>query len=176
MTATESSTKWMDLTTCDCVGTRISIATGMDKNNYICIDRSFLGDEIYCIYKYNIDIDKWTKIDGFNGVENISAFSATLDIKKQILFLCRQRCLTQIQLNNNHIRHDNHTTNPWASESIVVNNSLFFVGGHNNNSVLKWDSKKKTFIKWSDMYNKMHIGLFSVIYNNKNNCLLLFGG
>eukprot|EP01084_Bolivina_argentea_P159878 278463_1 len=146
MTATESSTKWMDLTTCDCVGTRISIATGMDKNNYICIDRSFLGDEIYCIYKYNIDIDKWTKIDGFNGMKNISAFSAALDIKKQILFLLHRRCLTEIQLNNsNHIRNYNHnnTTNRWTSKSIVVNNSLFIIGGNNNNSVLKWNSQKK---------------------------------
>eukprot|EP01084_Bolivina_argentea_P159875 278459_1 len=106
MTATESSTKWMDLTSC--VGTRTTIPTGIDKNNYICIDRSLLGNEIYCIYKYNIDIDKWTKIDDFNGVENISAFSATLDIKKQILFLLQSDCVIEIQLNNNNIRNDNH--------------------------------------------------------------------
>eukprot|EP01084_Bolivina_argentea_P131598 232258_1 len=145
MCTREEIAKWITLSgpSIDC----IIIPTGMDTNNYLVIDRDFWCSKINCIYKYDIDNDKWIKIHGFNNIDNImSQFSAALDVKKQILFLSQNDCVTQIQLNDNNIRNDNHnntTSNPKYSKSIIVNNSLFIIGGSNYNSILKWDSKKK---------------------------------
>ncbi len=66
----------------------------------------------------------------------------------------------------------------WNSYSkiIVVNNSLFIVGGNHNNVILKWDSESKIFTQFSAMYNQIKIQEFGVIYNPKKHCLVLFGG
>eukprot|EP01084_Bolivina_argentea_P047356 87245_1 len=78
----------------------IKIPTGIDSNNYIIIDHN-------SCYKYNIDNDKWIKIDGFENIKRFSA--ATLDIKKGILFLFQSNSMTQIALkNNNPIINDIH--------------------------------------------------------------------
>eukprot|EP01084_Bolivina_argentea_P043721 80526_1 len=112
MSADQFSTKWIDLTSCPSSNC-IIVPTAMDKNNYIiidyCDDHNLWGAKIIdCIHKYDIDNDKWIKINGFNNMENISSFSAAFDVKKQILFLFRRDHITQIQLNNNHIINDNH--------------------------------------------------------------------
>eukprot|EP01084_Bolivina_argentea_P080974 146652_1 len=100
MSTNQPSTIWVNLASypaTDCM----EIPTPIDRNNYIIIDNEFYRDRIACIYKYNIDNDKWTKINGFNNIQNISAYvCASLDVKKQILFLWKPDQLTQIQLNN----------------------------------------------------------------------------
>eukprot|EP01084_Bolivina_argentea_P008957 16772_1 len=167
--------KWIHLNSWSgtCTGIHYKIPTGTDRNNYIVIEIDNEFTKINCIHKYNIDNDKWTKIDGFNDVKITSVISTALDVHKQILFLLQRQCITQMQLDNNNVINDTHNIIMKFdnSKSIIVNNSLFALGGEYNNSILKWDSEKKTFTKFSDMYNKMNIGRFGMIYNNKHNCL-----
>eukprot|EP01084_Bolivina_argentea_P051259 94292_1 len=194
MSTNQFSTKWIEIS--HCPGSNYpTVPTGMDKNNYIVIDHDRLCTKINCIHKYDInddkwieidgfnkyDIynDKWIEIDGFNNMENLHGFSNALDVKKQTLFLLHRNCLTQMQLNNNNISYDTHNVemnSPQDSKSIIVNNSLFIVGGSCNNVILEWNSKSKALTKFSDMYNKMYIRDFEMIYNNLTGCLLLFVG
>eukprot|EP01084_Bolivina_argentea_P055447 101656_1 len=181
MSDNNDDTKWSTLNSCPKIG-YIHIPSGVDKNNYIAIDSNAGCSKINCIHKYDIDSDKWSKIDGLNNL-NMARFSAALNVKDQILFLSRNNYLTQIQLKNNNINHYNHNIEipklipyPSTSKSIIRKNALFIVGGCDNNLMLKWDSQNKTFTKFVDMYNRMDCGLFGTIYNNKNNKLLLFGG
>eukprot|EP01084_Bolivina_argentea_P246908 413122_1 len=159
MCTIENSEKWKELSLYP--GKGLSVPNGIDKNNYIVIDYSdSLGKKINCIYKYNMDTDKWGKIDGFNNMENISNFSAALDINKQILFLLDKDCVTQIELKSNNISNYNYNfeiSRPFSLESIIINDSLFIVsvGNYQNNSILKWNSENKKFIKFSDICNKM---------------------
>eukprot|EP01084_Bolivina_argentea_P119175 211333_1 len=86
------STKWDNLTDCPISSSNaINIPMGIDGNNYIVID----DHKISCMYKYDVQTDKWIKMNGF---KNISYLSAALDVKKQILFLFCRDCLTQISL------------------------------------------------------------------------------
>eukprot|EP01084_Bolivina_argentea_P281395 481459_1 len=178
MCTKQDSIKWILLNSFTRRGSLI-VPTGMDRNNYIIIDYAYWQGKMNCIRKYDIDNDKWIKIDGFNNMENIPPyFSAALDVKKQILFLSRHGCVTQIQLNNNNISNHNYNNKRddyLQSSSIAVNNSLFTIGAIHH-SIFKWDLENKTFTKFSDMYNKMRFGSFSMIYNHKHNCLLFFGG
>eukprot|EP01084_Bolivina_argentea_P289891 497868_1 len=41
---------------------------------------------------------------------------------------------------------------------------------------MKWDFKNKKMTKFSDTYKKKYIGDFGMVYNDKQNCLLIFGG
>eukprot|EP01084_Bolivina_argentea_P077090 139775_1 len=158
--------------------------------NYIFLD-SLNGDFLYigainCPLVY-IDIncmDKWIEMDININLENtssfsISSFSAVLNVKKQTLFLSRQNDFTQIQFNNNHISNYNHNASidlESSSQSIIINDSLFIIGGSGNNSIWKWHSETKTLAKYSDMYNKTKVSGFGMVHDNKNNYLLLFGG
>eukprot|EP01084_Bolivina_argentea_P080973 146650_1 len=101
MSTNQTSTIWVNLASCPATEA-MEIPTGIDRNNYIVMDNELYPSyKIKCIYKYNIDNDKWTKINGFNNIQNISAYvCASLDVKKQILFLWKPDQLTQIQLNN----------------------------------------------------------------------------
>eukprot|EP01084_Bolivina_argentea_P307288 531101_1 len=174
MSANQSLTSWAQLTSCPTNTTSVPI--GIDRNNYIAIDGDALLNKINCIYKYNIENDKWIKMDSFSS-ENVSHFStATLDAKKQILFLAGRNSMTQMRLNTNQISNYNHKveiTRRYKSNSIMANDSLFVFYG---NSILKWNSENKTLTTFTDMYNKMEFGAFALIYNHKNNCLLFFGG
>eukprot|EP01084_Bolivina_argentea_P307289 531102_1 len=177
MSASQSLTSWVQLTSCPT--NTIDIPIGIDRNNYIVIDRNVESNKINCIYKYNIENDKWIKMDSFSS-ENVSHFStATLDAKKQILFLVGHNTMTQMRFNTNQISNDNHNaeiTHHYNLNSIMVNDSLFVFCGGNGNSILKWNSENKTLTTFTDMYNKMEFGAFALIYNHKNNCLLFFGG
>eukprot|EP01084_Bolivina_argentea_P051260 94293_1 len=96
MCANQESIKWILLNSCPCqTNSSMAIPTGIDRNNYLVVEYDFV--KINCIYKYDIDNDKWIKINGFNNMENISSFSAALDVKKQILFLLSLDYVTQIQ-------------------------------------------------------------------------------
>eukprot|EP01084_Bolivina_argentea_P123189 218314_1 len=121
------------------------IPFGTDKNNYIVIDWQFSSEKLNCIYKYNVNIDKWSKIDGLNNVPNISRCSVTLDVKKQILYLIHTDSVSEIQLNNSNISNHTHNTTinrPQTTKSIILNDSLFIIGG--NNQLLKWNLETKT--------------------------------
>eukprot|EP01084_Bolivina_argentea_P119178 211337_1 len=88
------STKWDNLTDYPIsYSYAIDIPNGANGNNYIAIEHC--SKEIKCIYKYDVQTDKWIKMNGF---KNISYLSAALDVKKQILFLFCRDCLTQISL------------------------------------------------------------------------------
>eukprot|EP01084_Bolivina_argentea_P215233 365404_1 len=176
MSANKPTTKFVHLTSCPNTG-YITVPTGIDKNNYIVIDTDIYHRKINCVHKYDVDNDKWIKIDGLNNIENMSYFSATLDVNKQILFLSRMNYITQIELNSHSIKNDTHNAMiqfPYTPKSIIVDNSLFVIGGRGNNSILKWNSQNKTLTKFSEMYNKMKIGSFGMICENDR--LLLFGG
>eukprot|EP01084_Bolivina_argentea_P086278 155944_1 len=108
MCTKESVAKWISVPSCPC--TDIIIPTGVDQNNYIVIDEKVLSSGINCIYKYNIDTNKWNKISGLNNIRNVSYFSAALDVKKQILYLIHSDSVRQIQLNNNNINNINNYT------------------------------------------------------------------
>eukprot|EP01084_Bolivina_argentea_P168891 292797_1 len=184
MSTNEVSTKWMNLVSPPGYGiSTIRASTGMNQNNYIVIDYSWLLNKIKCVYKYDIDIDKWNSIDGIDNIANMTSFSAALDVKKQILFLFRRRYLTQIDINKvdtsdiTHHTHNIPTNFASSSRNIIVNNSLFvFPYDNGTKSIWKWNTESKTFTKFSDMYNKKTFSVFTVIYNHNNNCLLLFGG
>ncbi len=85
------------------IGNNFTIPTRCDGNNYIVIDHNF--DTINCIYKYNINTDKWININGVNNIINMKDFSAALNVNKQILFLFHYDSITQIQLNNSNINN-----------------------------------------------------------------------
>eukprot|EP01084_Bolivina_argentea_P016112 30183_1 len=169
--------EWINLTACPIID-YITIPMGIDGNNYIAIDRKRGG--INHIYKYNIDNDKWITMYGFKGKGNIPFRYASLDVKNQILFLLDHDKLTQIQLNNTNTIQNCQTNQyneicyPHRSEFIAINNSLLIIGGRYNKSILNWNLENKTISKFSDMYNKNKIGKFGMIYNSKQNCLLLF--
>eukprot|EP01084_Bolivina_argentea_P059143 107953_1 len=61
---------------------------------------------------------------------------------------------------------------------ISVNNSLFIIGGSNwsDYSIWKFNFQIETMIQFSNFYNCEKHTNFGMIYNSKNNCLLLFGG
>eukprot|EP01084_Bolivina_argentea_P284098 486769_1 len=182
MSTNQLSTTWISLKEFPVSISSIKIPTGIDRNNYIVINHDFRLNKINCIFKYNIDNDKWIKMDSFNNVENISPFSAALDTKREILFLSHTDSMTQIPLKtNNPITNHTHDKlvadedNIHDSTTIIVNNSLFVVGGNYNNSILKWDLENKTLTKFSDMYNKRTGDVLGIINSNKHNCVLIFG-
>eukprot|EP01084_Bolivina_argentea_P123190 218315_1 len=85
------------------------------------------------------------KIDGLNNIQNILLCSATLDVKKQILYLIHKNSVSEIQLNNSNISNHTHNTTinrPQTTKSIILNDSLFIIGG--NNQLLKWNLETKT--------------------------------
>eukprot|EP01084_Bolivina_argentea_P052648 96705_1 len=101
------------------------IPSGRDRNNYIVIHREVGDFEISSIYKYNIENDKWIKID-FDNTENIPAMSTALDIKKETSYSCHWDSVTQISLTNNHISNYNHNASidlESSSQSIIINYS-----------------------------------------------------
>eukprot|EP01084_Bolivina_argentea_P057266 104655_1 len=183
MSATDASTKWMELSSYPRpdLDLDVTIPAEVNRNNYIVIHQ--VAQNKACgFHKYNIDTDTWNKIDVFPE-QNISFNSASLDVKKQILFLWDPCSMTQIQLSDNRITNitkNNHITECaiqnkfMRPDSIVIKNSLFLVGA--KNSILKWDSKTKILTKYDDMYNKSEISECGMIYNNKTDTLLLFGG
>eukprot|EP01084_Bolivina_argentea_P160571 279607_1 len=179
------SATWINLLACPihCSlwnGDTFVIPSGRDRNNYIVIGRDFLSHKIRSIHKYNININKWNKINLNNIQKYIPVSCTTLDAKKQILYLVHNDSISEMQLNNSNINHHTHNTTINAvsptTKSIILNDSLFLVGGSINNSILKWNLKSKTLTKFSDMYNKMKLSAFGFIYEHKSNCLLLFGG
>eukprot|EP01084_Bolivina_argentea_P093484 168135_1 len=107
MCTNQESIQWILLNSCP--SDFQAFPTGMNANNYFIIDTNDPRSKINCIYKYNIDNDKWIKINDFNTMENMSPFSAALDVKKQILFLSSKDCVTEIQLNNNNINTHTHS-------------------------------------------------------------------
>eukprot|EP01084_Bolivina_argentea_P213183 362153_1 len=161
MSTVQQATKWKSLTFPEIEFNTI-IPSGTDANNYIIIDRACFFAAIIAIHKYNIDTDKWNKID---GIQNMSHFSAALDVKNQILFLFRRNLLTEIQLNSGNIVNHTHNTtlSPLRKKCIILNDSLFIIGGSDNKSILKWDLENKTFTKFSDMYNNARLGSFGMI-------------
>eukprot|EP01084_Bolivina_argentea_P022989 42783_1 len=177
MASKQLLSEWIGLMSCP--GTKYTtIPTGIDKNNYFVIDYHLFSTEFNCIFKYNIDNDRWSKIDGLNINTRDISLCSTVYVKKQILYLIQKDSVSQIQLNNSNINSYTHDTTIHAAsttKSIMLNDSLFIIGGVGNNSILKWNSENKTFTKFSDMYNKMRMGGFALIHNHKNNCLLLFG-
>eukprot|EP01084_Bolivina_argentea_P052326 96121_1 len=112
MSANEASAKWINLLTCPITDfmTISSIPTGTDKSNYIVIDRMFTSKGINCIHKYNTNTNKWNKMPGLDNIQNISLFSATLDVNKQILYLIHRHSVSEIQLNNSNIHNYTHNT------------------------------------------------------------------
>eukprot|EP01084_Bolivina_argentea_P307285 531097_1 len=92
MCTNQDSIKWIELSSCP--AGHLSVPSGIDRNNYLVFDRDFWYTEINCIFhKYDFDNDKWIKINVFNNIENMSPFSAALDVKKQILLLFRKTSL-----------------------------------------------------------------------------------
>eukprot|EP01084_Bolivina_argentea_P168889 292795_1 len=102
MCTSQTSEKWMYVAACPLSVHFVDMRmpSGIDLNNYIIIDHDWISNKINCIYKYNINTDKWRKIDVCNDIPNITWFSAALDAKKQILFLSQKHCITQIELNS----------------------------------------------------------------------------
>eukprot|EP01084_Bolivina_argentea_P074521 135184_1 len=148
MSTNEVSTKWSNLLACPITDYMI-VPTGTDRNNYIVIDDA---ETTNCIYKYNINTNKWNKISGLNNIHNISSFAATLDVKKQILYLIRSDSVSEIQLNDSNINNYTHNTyisGASTTKSIILNDSLFIIGGHDNKSIFKWNVENKTLTKFS---------------------------
>eukprot|EP01084_Bolivina_argentea_P120454 213516_1 len=146
MSTNEASAKWINLLPCP-VTDYITVPAGGDGNNYIVIDRNFYTKRLNCIHKYNINTNVWSKISGCNDTQNVSSFSAALDANKQILYLVHEDSLSQIKLNDSHINNHSHniTINAVShTKTIILNDSLFIIGGAQNNSIWKWDLETKT--------------------------------
>eukprot|EP01084_Bolivina_argentea_P174528 302316_1 len=109
MSTNQTSTKWIKVASCHMTD-KTGIPIAIDKNNYIVIDCEH--GKMKCIYKYNIDNDKWITMYGFKGKGNIPFRYASLDVKNQILFLLDHDTLAQIQLNNTNIVQ-NYETNQY---------------------------------------------------------------
>eukprot|EP01084_Bolivina_argentea_P313310 542563_1 len=107
MSTNEVSTKWINLLACP-ITDYMTSPTGTDRSNYIIIDRKFASKRINQIHKYNTNTNKWNKISGLNNMQNISPCSATLDVKKQILYLIHKDSVSEIQLNNSNINNYTH--------------------------------------------------------------------
>eukprot|EP01084_Bolivina_argentea_P294453 506622_1 len=151
MCTNQTSTKWMAVTSCPTdIADDTHIPTGMDGNNYIVITCDWWDGKIQNVYKYNIDRNKWTQINGVNDIEHISVGCASLNTKKQILFLLNCDMLTQIRLNSSNMILNYESTRhseiniTSSSRVIVINNSLFIIGGSNNDSILEWNLENKT--------------------------------
>eukprot|EP01084_Bolivina_argentea_P008956 16769_1 len=120
MCTNQYSIKWILLNSYPTNTSSITIPTGIDRNNYIVMRNSWSWNKTNCIYKYDIDNDKWTKIDGFSDVQITSHFSAALDVNQQTLFLSQNECIMQMQLNNNNIRTDTHNINIGGSSKSII--------------------------------------------------------
>eukprot|EP01084_Bolivina_argentea_P264481 448013_1 len=130
MSTNQFSTKWIDLNSFHCADTTrhyITIPTGIDKNNYYV-------STINSIHKYNIENDKWSKINGLDNYhlcKQSRECTPAFNVKKQILFLLDSTDqLTEIQLNNQQIKtHNNIDINGVdMGKSIIIDGSLFIVG------------------------------------------------
>ncbi len=158
-----------------------SIIVGIDQKNYIALQMQQSHKKtvkFINIYKYCIKKDQWNIICKINTFWVYGFISATLDTKKQTLFLFGIDYVKAIQLKNKSINNYSHPIIiphiPEGSKCIITNKNLFLIGGWNNNSILKWNEQTKIFTKFCYMYNKMMIACYGLIYTN--NCLLLFGG
>eukprot|EP01084_Bolivina_argentea_P210507 358273_1 len=179
MSTNELSTEWINLCACP-ITDYMTIPTGIDANNYIVIDRKFAANRLNCIYKYNINTNKWSKLAGLNVLKDFTRFNAAMDVRKQVLYLFHSDYLTQIQTNSHYIdniTYDNAINKPQSvamnnTTSIIINNSAFVFSC--GSDVLKWNPESQTVTKFCDMYNKILLNQFGIICN-KNNCLL-FGG
>eukprot|EP01084_Bolivina_argentea_P123191 218316_1 len=93
MSTNEVSPKWMNLRA-PTITDYMTIPIGTDKNNYIVIDWEFPSEKLNCVYKYNVNIDKWSKIDGLNNIQNISVIDKWSKIDGlnniQNILLCSQ--------------------------------------------------------------------------------------
>eukprot|EP01084_Bolivina_argentea_P086276 155942_1 len=189
--STTQPLNWMHLSSCPLsdVGNvhsamyrNMIVPYGIDDNNYIVIARcnsiyEFEKNYIICIYKYNIDTDQWIKMNDYNQVLNTSAYSAALNVNKQILFILVSKTLTEIKLDTCEINI--HTINDAINQvnsTIFFGNNSLFLGDICSKSILKWNPITKTFTKFNDMYNNTNISHFGAIKNSKNDCFLLFGG
>eukprot|EP01084_Bolivina_argentea_P074525 135188_1 len=115
MSTNEVSTKWSNLLACPITDYMI-VPTGTDRNNYIVIDDA---ETTNCIYKYNINTNKWNKISGLNDS------------------------------NINNYTHNTYISGASTTKSIILNDSLFIIGGHDNKSIFKWNVENKTLTKFS---------------------------
>eukprot|EP01084_Bolivina_argentea_P253700 426273_1 len=164
---------WISLSRCPAsfTASSISVPSGVDTNNYLTIDYKQYLNTI-AVHKYDFPCDDWIEIETKRKnyythaeypLKTTSTFSAAMDTNKQILLLSQKNCVTQISLNQSEytiqipVNYDynpvNRITAPECSKSIIINNSLFIVGGSNNSSILKWDLESKILTTFSDMYN-----------------------
>eukprot|EP01084_Bolivina_argentea_P107831 192767_1 len=177
MSTNEVSTEWVNLLPNPITGkyNYMCNPTGINGNNYIIIECQTL--KINAIYKYKIDTDQWSKIDGYEDIQ-INSFSSAFNVTKQTLFATSPTHIIQIQLNNGNIIKYNHNlkikTPCKSSKTIILNDSLLIIGGYTNDFIWKYDFENKTVNKFCDMYNKINIGEFGMVYTK--NTLLLFGG
>eukprot|EP01084_Bolivina_argentea_P302732 522589_1 len=131
MCTKQSFAKWIDVALCP-ITDYMTVPAGIDQNNYIVIGRQFTLQRISCVYKYNINTDKWRNISGLNNIQNISSCSATLDVKKQILYLFHSDSVSEIQLNDSNTNNYTHNTTinlVSTTKSIILNDSFFIIGG-----------------------------------------------
>eukprot|EP01084_Bolivina_argentea_P018616 34635_1 len=93
MSTNETSAKWINLLACP-ITDSMTIPTGIDRNNYIVIDGKY-SSLLFgkCVYKYNIDTNKWNTISGLN---NLLLLSSALDVEKQILYLIHKHSVCEI--------------------------------------------------------------------------------
>eukprot|EP01084_Bolivina_argentea_P313314 542574_1 len=182
MSTDEISNKWINLRAPRIIH-HMTVPTGVERDNYVIIDRDFNSNIIRYIYKYNINNDKWVKMDCIKNLnlKNVAEFSgsAALDVNKQILYLLHNEVITQICLKNGNVNNYKHNTYIHCSSTttiILLEGSLFAVGGTDSSSIWKWDIEKKTLVKFSHMYDKIVLDDFGIVYNQKRNSILLFGG
>ncbi|MCP4990088.1 MAG: hypothetical protein GY928_29805, partial [Colwellia sp.] len=150
------------------------IPSGINKDNYICITDS--GQSQIAIHKYDVETNEWREM--YHQIDDYKYASTALDIKNQIIYTVVFNKVKQIDLNNNTLLTHNVENDhgiKWHSKIIVLNNSLYVLGG-DENSILKWDSNKKIWTKVTDMFNEGKLANFGLVYLKKTNSLLLFGG
>eukprot|EP01084_Bolivina_argentea_P275356 469579_1 len=172
--STEHFTKWFDLASCPVSENGRIVPTGLNKDNFIVIEK-----DICCIHKYNINSNKWTTTDVSETIGDIICDHAALDTHQNVLYFLSESNLVQMELNTNKITKSllaSQTTHDLTSECIILNNELFVIGGMSSDSISKWNGKTKQLTQINTIYNNTILDVFGSAHNDKTNSILLFGG
>eukprot|EP01084_Bolivina_argentea_P275360 469585_1 len=177
--STEHLAKWFNLESCPLSQIGIIFPSGINKDNFIVINKSYSSSCACFIHKYNINTNKWTTTDVSETIGDIICDHAALDTHQNVLYFLSESNLVQMELNTNKITKSllaSQTTHDLTSECIILNNELFLIGGESSYSISKWNGKTKQLTEINTIYNETILDIFGLAHDNKTNSILLFGG
>eukprot|EP01084_Bolivina_argentea_P227927 385035_1 len=154
--------KWNILATVPKTDICLTVPYGINKDHYIALGGE--NETIKHIHEYNFVTNEWSTVDLTKHIPINVICCAGLDSKNNQLYI----------LYNSSFVSKTISGHVW--QTMIVKNSLFLIGNAFNEFVLKWKPEQLTFAKFGTNYNAEKMYGFGVIYVNKTNCLLVFGG